>query len=49
MCANERIFIEMIIAFDEKVLDELTQCFRLRALSHNSEDLDPVWDVYAVV
>ena len=48
MCANDRVAIEMIIAFDEMVLDELAQCFRLRALNHASEDLDAVWDEYGV-
>ena len=48
MSANDRVAIEMIIALDEMVLDELAQCFRLRALNHESEDTDKVWDEYGV-
>ena len=48
MCANDRAAAEMVIAFDELVLDELAQCFRLRALDHASEDSDTVWDEYGV-
>ena len=48
MSANDRIAIEMVIALDELVLDELAQCFRLRALNHESEDTDGVWDEYGV-
>ena len=47
-CGNDRIFIGMFIALDEKVFDELAQCFRLRVLSHTSEVLDPVWGEYSV-
>ena len=46
MCANDQIAAEMIIALDEMVLNELAQCFRLRPLSHDSEDCDTVWDEY---
>lgn len=48
MCTNDRVAIEMVIALDELVLDELAQCFRLRALNHASEDSDTVWDEYGV-
>ena len=47
-CAKDRVSIEMILALDELVLDELVQCFRLRALNHSSEDTDTVWDDYGV-
>ena len=47
-CANDRVAIEMILALDELVLDELAQCFRLRALNHSSEDTDTVWADYRV-
>jgi hypothetical protein len=48
MSANDRVAIEMVIALDELVLSELAQCFRLRALNHESEDADDVWDAYGV-
>ena len=47
-CANDRDVIEMIVALNEMVLDELAQCFRLRALDHISEDTDEVWDEHSV-
>ena len=49
MCANDRVAVEMVIALGEFVLDELAQCFRLRALNHASEDSDTVWDEYGVI
>ena len=29
MCANDRVAVEIVIALNELVLDELAQCFRL--------------------
>jgi hypothetical protein len=42
-CSDDLVVMEMIQELDEKILDELAEIFKLRAINHGSEDMDGSW------
>lgn len=46
--ADDLVVMEMIVELDDRVLVKLAECFKLRAINHEAEDVDESWDEYLV-